>query len=386
MLSRCEPNLSKHTITKSEDTLLSSVFLTSAHHGATLAIDAIDPVGTLDKRFYARLGIVFEKTMPYEKYVAGNMIEDAGIYYSLRSKFNAHNEPYSNHNGCVNSMKLIVENHICCGVTGGYHEISQYPDLLAPCLTEEDKYDYQRLIKYVRDGGQLYLSGGDCSGLLQEFFGAKISGRTREKVVYLAPNASPQAASVFGWFNEEYPLHFDGSAPIAEGIDKECVLATITLPYTTQDVVKFASIHSNPPGVKTDIPAMAAVRYGKGKVLWSALAIENIDKPYQYGEVFLNLLHTVFRLEQTVVSDAPKDVEIIAFREEQEMTISAVQLCEEAKARKVEPFTVRVKVPNHPQKVLRLYDETETAFAYENDMVTYTVEDLKLLDMRRIIF
>ena len=76
----------KHTVTKSKDVMLSSVFLTTAHHGATLVIDAIDPIGTMDKRVYERLGEVFFETMPYEKYFGGDMIEDVGIYYSLKSK------------------------------------------------------------------------------------------------------------------------------------------------------------------------------------------------------------------------------------------------------------------------------------------------------------
>lgn len=46
MFIRCTPSLSSHTVTKSEDEMASSAFLTCAHHGATLVIDAIDPIGT----------------------------------------------------------------------------------------------------------------------------------------------------------------------------------------------------------------------------------------------------------------------------------------------------------------------------------------------------
>lgn len=385
MPSRCEPNLSKHTLTKSEDTLLSSVFLTLAHHGATLAIDAMDPVGTLDKRFYQRLGKVFEQSMPYEKYLTGDMVEDIGVYYTLRSKFNAHKEAYTNFNGSINSTILMIKNNISCGVTGGYHDIGKYPILIASCLTEEDKYDYPRIMDYVRNGGCLYISGGDCTGLLKEFFGAEISGRTRENIVYIAPKASYDAAEAFGWFNEEYPLQFEGAAPIAEGMDESCVLAAITLPYTPQDTVQFASIHSNPPGRKTDIPAMAVTEYGKGRVLWSALPIESIEKPYQYGEVFLSLLRQVFGIHQTVSSDAPADVEVIAFRDNNAITVSAVQLCDELHARHVEPFRICIKTDKKPQKLLQLPTETECSFHYEDGIVTYTVNALNIFDMKKIV-
>ena len=61
MIVRCDPNLTKHTLTKSRRELETAVMLTCAHHGASLAIDAIDPVGTMDRRFYRLLGEVFAK-------------------------------------------------------------------------------------------------------------------------------------------------------------------------------------------------------------------------------------------------------------------------------------------------------------------------------------
>ena len=59
MFSTCEPGLHYHTALKSKDTMRSSMFLTAAHHGATLMIDAIDPVGTMDERVYEQIGEVF---------------------------------------------------------------------------------------------------------------------------------------------------------------------------------------------------------------------------------------------------------------------------------------------------------------------------------------
>lgn len=227
--------------------------------------------------------------------IINHMIEYIGIYYTLRSKFNAHNETYTNYIGCVNTTQLMVKNNISCGITGGFHDISKYNVLIAPCLTEEDKYDYERIIDYVKNGGSLYISGDDCKGLLKEFFNAEITGRTKERVVYIAPDEEKDVSTAFGWFNKKYPLQFDGTAPIVSGINKDNVIATVTLPYTVQDTSNFASIHSDSPGVSTDIPAMALTTYGKGKVLWSALPIENMETPHQYSEVFIVLLRLGFR-------------------------------------------------------------------------------------------
>ena len=69
MTCRCNKKLREHTISKPETDLEAEIMLTAAHHGASLIIDAIDPDGGLDARAYERLGKVFEKQIPYEKYM-----------------------------------------------------------------------------------------------------------------------------------------------------------------------------------------------------------------------------------------------------------------------------------------------------------------------------
>ena len=69
MTCRCNKKLREHTISKPEQDLEAEVMLTAAHHGASLIIDAIDPDGGLDTRTYERLGKVFAKQIPYEKYM-----------------------------------------------------------------------------------------------------------------------------------------------------------------------------------------------------------------------------------------------------------------------------------------------------------------------------
>lgn len=418
MLSRCTPSLSYHTVTKSEDELTSAVFLTCAHHGATLVIDAIDPVGTMDSRVYDTLGRVFEKEIPYEPYLTGDMLEEVGIYYSLKSKFNPQGEPYTNHKSAVNVVKTMIQHHIPCGVTGTFHPLDSYKLIVAPYLTDEDQDDYNRILRYVREGGKLYLSGGNCRGLLKEFFGASVSEATPERVVYLAPQKKFE--KMFEHFNSSYPMHFDASAPIAaltEGnhdladehatlvnkndllvskneapvngnaafTDKNTVLATITLPYTRQDTAKFASIHSNPPGIKTKLPAMLCCEYGKGKVLWSALPIEDSGF-YEYRNIFINLLTDGLGFESSVYSNAPKDVEIITFRDGGDYLCSTVLLTEEDQARKVESFAISIKTDQKPLYIELLTRNRKVDFTYENNTVTFQSENLEIFQMYKIKF
>ena len=382
MVSRCYPTLSSHTLTKSDDALTSAIMTTAAHHGATLFIDAIDPVGTLDSRVYDKLGKVFAEHKKYEKYFVGDLIEDIGLYYSLRSKFNSYDEKYCNHNAVVNTVRSMIKNNVLCGVTGSFHPLDGYQILMASELTEVDAKDYERIIEYVREGGQLYLSGSDCHSLLKEFFGATVTGRTKERKVYIAPNV--KAKGSFDYFNEKYPMPFSGTAPIVEGIGEEKVIATVKLPYTHQETVKFASIHSNPPGYETEIPAMAVTEYGKGKVIWSSLPIEEIDR-YDYPRVLLGLFDTFFVLEPTLKSDAPVDVEITGFKASDGIYVNAVLLNEEYKARRVETFTVSIRCDKIPKAVLHLPEEREMPFEYQNGYVTFEMTDLKIFDMYKII-
>lgn len=383
MFSRCTPSLSFHTVTKSEDEMASSAFLTCAHHGATLVIDAIDPIGTMDSRVYDKIGKVFEREIPYERYLKGDMLEDVGIYYSLKSKFNPQGEDYLNHNSAVNVVKTMIYHNIPCGVTGTFHPLDSYQVIVAPYLTDEDREDYDRLINYVREGGKLYLSGGNCRGLLKEFFGAEVSGTTPEQVVYLAPQKEYEF--LFGYFNSRYPMHFDASAPVVTWDKEAAVLATITLPYTRQDTLQFASIHSNPPGIKTELPAMLCCSYGKGKVLWSALPLEDAQF-YDYRNIFVNLLTNVLGLEPTLRSDAPKDVEIVTFRNGEEYLCSTVLLTEEDQARKTEGFSIHLKTNRRPSGIERLAKDQQVAFTYENSEVTFSSENLNIFDMYRIQF
>ncbi len=382
MSTRCTPSLAKHTTSKSQDRLESEVFLTAAHHGATLLIDAIDPVGTLDSRVYGMFGRIFDKLIPYEPHFAGEMVEDVGLYYSLRSKFNAHGEEYTNHASCVRLVETLVKEHICCGVTGSLHSLENYQILMAPMLTGWDHQDTERIAKYVERGGQLYISGGDCRELLKVFFGAEVTGRTEHSVVYVAPKEKANGA--FGCYTEKYPLHMDGTAPIVSGIPREKVIATVKLPYTRQGVTQFASIHSDPPGVLTDIPAVAVTDHGKGRVLWSSMALEGVGDD-NHAQVLLDLLRTFFVLTPSIRSDAPWDVEVTLFRTEDQLLVHCAQLDVQRKARRVEPFTVSVRCERMPKTVLHLPEGSPVPMTWADGWLEIPVSQMTVFEMFKII-
>lgn len=383
MFSRCKPALASHTLTKTEDEMRSEIMLTAAHHGATMVIDAIDPVGTLDSRVYETVGKVFADHAEYEKYFTGDMAEDIGLYYSIKSRFNTRGEIYQNKTSSIQVASTLIGEHIPFGVTGNFHTLD-YKALVLPMLSDFDLRDADRIKSYLENGGKAYLSGAECAPLLESLAGVKVKGRTVEKSVYIAPTYKGEA--YFLGFNKKYPLPFDGSAPIVETDGKSEILATLTLPYTSPDEIRFASIHSDPPGISTDIPVILRRAVGKGELIWSALPIESISF-YEHKKIFTGLLLSLIPDSSPSFAspDAPEDVEITLFDTDEYMTVNVCCITERAVNKSYPPITVKVKCPESPSAVKLLPAGTALPFTYSDGYLSFKTKDLRIFDMYQII-
>ena len=383
MFSRCKPALASHTLTKTEDEMRSEIMLTAAHHGATMVIDAIDPVGTFDKRVYETVGKVFAEHEKYEKYFTGEMDEDIGLYYSIKSRFNTRGEIYQNKTASIQVATTLIEEHIPFGVTGNFHRLD-YKALVLPMLSDFDRCDIGRIKSYLENGGRVYMSGAESADILETLVGAKLTGRTEEKNVYIAPTDNGER--YFYGFNKKYPLPFDGSAPIVEVDSDSEILATLTLPYSTPKEIRFASIHSDPPGRASDIPVILRKRVGKGEIIWSALPIESIGF-FEYKKIFTSILLSMIPdyKPSFTSADAPDDVEITLFEIDGYMTVNMCCITERAVNKKYPPFTVAVKCDKAPLAVKLLPNESEIPFTYENGYVYFKTEELYIFDMYQII-
>jgi hypothetical protein len=360
----------------------SEVFRTVAHHGASFVIDAIDPVGTMDSRVYERVGQVYGEMEPYEQYYYGEPIEDVGVYYSMKGKVSLFGDRWSNYQGASTAVNTIIQKNITSAVTGGFADLGKHQAIVISATTADDEYDTKRIVDYVKHGGKVYFSGGEHKGLLEAFFGAKTVGYTEEQVVYVAPDKSSEA--VFDYYTKDFPLRHEWSAPIVEGIATEKVCATLTLPYTKyHKETKFASIHSNPPGIKTSYPALAVTDFGEGRVVWSAAPIECYDF-YDYRNILVNIIEKYLEIDKTVISNAPDDVELVAFKAENEVLVDVVLHNEKYKARRVESFDVTVKCDFEPKAVYKLPQKTEVPVTVNTNSITFTCEDLAMFAMYQI--
>lgn len=326
MTCRCNKKLREHTISKPELDLEAEVMLTASHHGASLIIDAIDPDGSLDARTYERLGKVFEKQIPYEKYMdKGTLYAETAVYFDSTTQFSGDGKAY-NKECAIRAGRTLIEEHIPVKViaNGNMENLSQYKMIIAPALEDFENSEVLKFIPFVKEGGTLYLSGKSESRLIKEFFGGKITGETYgdspfkrvwkgydEVQAYIAPT-DEKYKQIFGEFNDKYPLPIIYKLPIMEGAKGE-VKAKIVMPYTDpDDKDKFASIHSNPPAIATEIPAIIETSYGKGKVIWTSATIEN-DERENFKEIFTQIVKA--NVEPKIIVKASKYVESILFKD-----------------------------------------------------------------------
>lgn len=383
MTGRCDFTLACHTVTKSDDKLKLAAMMTGAHHGANFFIDAIDPKGTMDSRFYKKLGEIYRETEKYEPYMSGDLIADVGLYYCVEGRGMNVKSEFGTYNATLTASKNLIRKKIPYGVfsQSSIDQIYKYKALIManPRFTNDNTLN--TLKEYVNNGGILYFSGSDDPKLLKEFLSAEVTGYTHSTYTYLAPK--PEYEELLGGFNAEYPLACQSKLPIISEVKDAEVPATITLPYINKDDPDaFASIHSNPPGTPTDNAGLIIKDYGKGKVIWSAFGLE-AKTIKAYREILVNLLKYAGLGELTVTANASPNVEVIAFKNPDNITLSAVYITDDEDTEVQAPFEIKVKCAN-AKKVTLLPSGEEIPFEQKGDYLIFKTKELNIFDMYKV--
>ena len=395
MTSRCDPGLFDHTTTKSLEMLKLHAYLTYAHHGAFLPIDAIDPKGTLNVMFYDTLGEVFAETEPYEKYFTGNLKADIALYFSFASKMSyrtnkretAISSGSSQHDHLRSTLgagkalrrtqkpyKVISELDLS---SLGTNKVIVLSDIVFMSEKEENA-----LYDYVTQGGAVYISGLTSKRLVKRLLGLEIIGSTKENITYIRPsNAGDKYFE--GMYNKDFPLAIFGTQMLAEGVSGHEVLATITLPYTDpKDLSIFASIHSNPPGINTQYPAIVYGSSGKGQVIWSAAPFESSEQQV-HKKVFVNLL-SLLEGESLVKSNAGQQIEFTVFEDQESLLLHCINIQEHLPIIPQPGFEVSVRVPGNIKHVIKLPECNDVEFGTENGYVKFTIEAFDIFAMYQL--
>lgn len=267
MTGRCQPNLEVHTVSKTMDKLRLATLMTVAHHGANFVIDAIDPTGTMDTRFYEMLGTVYKETEKYEAYMdIGTLKADVGGMYILEGRTRGIPTYNCHYNATLGAVSALIKKHIAHGIftQATIDCINQYKAVVLANPNHLNPNSVRKILDYVQSGGILYISGADQPDLMKTIFQVEdCSQKTISSIVYYAPEKKQE--KLFADFNAKYPLPFLYTLPALEKY-QGTVYAKMTYPYLSENpAYSFSSIHSNPPGLPTSFPAVLTVKYGKGQ-------------------------------------------------------------------------------------------------------------------------
>lgn len=384
MTCRCEPDLSCHTVTKSYDKMRLALLMVLAHHGANFVIDAINPEGTMDKRFYDFLRKLYDEVELYEPYLTtGGLIADVAILYVLEARGMRTIQEHSHYNSTVGMAKALMQNHIPFDVLT-QATIDRVYEHKAVMLSNPKNLSAETvdvLHDYVKKGGVLYFSGADDERLLQKMLSSVCIGKVGTDCVYVAP--CKKYGHIFEGFNQEYPLPFLYELPILGGVKGADVIAKITLPYHSE-AYAFSSIHSNPPGVPTEYPAVVKKHLGDGMVIWSSASIEGRSS-LCYQKILLNLLKEVGVGKFTVDTNASQNTEIVTFMNEKEALVSAFYVTDDDKTEIQRPFHISLRC-KRPKEILLLRNKQQIDFLHEEGVTTFKTQELNVFDMYRIVF
>ena len=393
--------------------------MTYLHHGACLLIDAIDPIGTLDRRVYERIGKIFKETEPYEKYLnTGRQAFDVALYYDLDGKYDVDQTPGRADSDAASWSKMpmqeailgaarsLREHHIPYGVVNNWKldRAKEGNVLVLSDIPAMGAEQIEWALNFVREGGKLYMSGRSAPELLKQIFDLDFAGYTDESVTYISP--TKQGEQIFaGEFTAKYPLVMFEKQVIANGTPKGEVLGTRTLPYTIpnpgsnctepffargggemlKNMYRFASIHSNPPGIYTDAPALVRARYGKGEAVWSALPFEKANRE-QHSNIFARIISSLIGSAPCFSANAPQTVECVLFDapEQGVKLMGLINLQEGFTTQPVYNFDVEVACERPPKRVSLLPSEEPLPYIYEDGRVKVHFDHLHYYAMYKI--
>lgn len=357
MTSRCT-DLRDHVTTKPESQLEMHAFLAPAHAAAFMFIDAIDPVGTLNRPVYDRIASVFRKMEPYEKFLGGTLAADVAIYVSSESRFderengrdagsfvlrsdNMASEFAGQHMTAVmGAAQSLQESHIPYAVVTrrNLDGLKKYRVLVLPNVLAMSDAEIRAVRRYVKEGGVVYASGNtsllsetgparDNFGLA-DVLGVSALGRMEYSLVFIAPSDRKMKRVIAP---QEHLIHKGGCVPVRARRTAR-VLAAIHHPWYPENEgtvlePSFSSIHSTPPALDPAGPAITWNRFGKGRACYSAAPLEaegqGINRLF-----FARLIRDLLGRPLPVEADAPSFVEITAFEkpEERRLNLSLISL------------------------------------------------------------
>ena len=336
MTSRCV-SLSDHTSTKSGDELFIHALTTLANAGAFFFIDAINPDGTLEKKFYAELGKTVNRLEPFKQLIEKHTPQldaQVGLYFSMSScvddalngvNLSSFSDKRTNmdfrHNYILDEVlgtaEILTQMHVPYQIiTDSTEKLSDFKCIIvnnAKYMTIEET---ARLREFALSGGTLIMTGksslcdrfGNTSGnfVLADIMGVDYSGNDSGRISYTQMDGKLILA------NTPAPLVSSNTASVK---------GFVNLPdFPVDDHENYASIHSNPPGKTTGFAAVAVNDCGKGKCVYIAASFMML-RQYTQQTFAKELLKQFLPVFVTASENLPGSVEITRLRSKDNSTV-----------------------------------------------------------------
>ena len=328
MLSRCE-HLSHHTTPRTMDDMKMLSFAALANQTSFTLIDAIDPIGTLDRRFYEYASQINSTYALYESYIKGTSVPltDCAIYYSADSQVNIDiSVPVEQRMNAVsrsprcfaNIARTFSEAHILFSFAAADSDLTRFPVLILSDCARLSEEECEIIRAYVYGGGKLYASyatslydpdEGICKDFkLADIFGVNYTGTKTVSGTYISPT---EDSFLNKFCSKQYPVMLNSGQICVKAADNSEILGNLTLPCSNPNERNyFSSAISNPPWIWTDSPAVVHHKHGKGEVIYFAGKLEEVEFNFQRN-IFANLIKSL--APGIVSTNAPKWVEITLF-------------------------------------------------------------------------
>lgn len=290
-----------HVTVKSMDELKVEAFIATLHSAALLLIDYVNMDGTLNNAVYDFLKPLNDERAAYEPFLGGDLVADVALYldknslydpasggtdiWSLPRKFED-TDP-SPHRTCfTGAAKLLQRSHIPFGVVTNatIDQLARYRTVVLPEVLDVTPEQAELFRRFVREGGTLYASARTSLDrpankfVLGDLFGVEFTGPRGSGVNYITPADESLRKAL-------WPQDHVSHAETMQGT--KLLPGTEVLAWQTETFVdpalgdrigqRFGSFHANPPALApSKVPAITLHRYGKGRVIWTAVAIEQV--------------------------------------------------------------------------------------------------------------
>lgn len=408
MTSRC-PDLSEHTTCKPTEQLRTEIAITLAHNGAFFFIDAIDPVGTLDRRVYAIMGQLYGEVRQYEPYLdcTNQLCEDVAVYLNFESMINpaAENGQPVTEEGKglplleeIQSLnRTLTRYHLPFGVITDKNlsDLARHQVILISDSVRLSPREARAIREYVNSGGHVIVLRGthnlgptadpETRAIISGILGVEFITQTSDCATYIAPTTVGQA--LLPDHTAQYPLAVNGRHTQARTNGGAQVLANIIMPYTDlSDPARFASAISNPPGIPTDLPAIVRNTFGQGAAVFVSGTLDRGRFAAQQITL-MRLIKFMATKPFTFETDAPPTVQVTALynHARQRYTLNFVNLQDVVPQVTVGPLDITLSIGVvKTARVLKLPAKSAVVHRHSGSSVSFATDPLQTFLMYQV--